>query len=356
MAVLVEKLGIVAAGDVEFASMYALLRPLLFALDPESSHHLALSGLSMFGRLPGRIVPHRGRTRRLLGLEFANPVGLAAGLDKDARVVEGLARLGFGFIEVGTVTPLAQPGNPRPRLFRIPEAQALINRMGFNNDGLDAMVRRLDAVRARGRLGATVLGVNVGKNKDTPLDAAARDYVKGMEAVYAYADYLTLNLSSPNTPGLRMLQTAEALAPLLAEVQEARERLAGRHGHSVPVLLKIAPDLAPEDVDVVAAAVARFAIDGVIATNTTVTRPGVESLPIAAQAGGLSGAPLHPLALATITRLRQHLAASVPLIGVGGIMDAAGGERMFAQGADLLQVYTGFLYRGPALVRELSRL
>jgi dihydroorotate dehydrogenase len=352
----VEKSGIVAAARVEFAPMYALVRPLLFALDAESSHDLAIAALSGFGRLPGRIVPRRGRPRRLLGLDFANVVGLAAGLDKDARAVEGLARLGFGFVEVGTVTPRSQPGNPKPRLFRLTQARAVINRMGFNNAGADAMARRLDAVRSRGRLGATVLGVNVGKNKDTPLGSAADDYVAGMEAVYRYADYLTLNLSSPNTPGLRTLQSEAALAPLLGRIKETQQRLAGRHGRTVPVLLKIAPDLAAEDVDTVAAAVTRFGIDGVIATNTTLARSGVAHLPLASEAGGLSGVPLQPLALATVTRLRERLDRTVPVIGVGGIVDAASGRAMLAAGADLLQVYTGFLYRGPALIRELAAL
>jgi dihydroorotate dehydrogenase len=352
----VEKSGIVAVARVEFAPMYALVRPLLFALDAESSHDLAIAALSSFGRLPGRIVPCPGRSRRLLGLDFANPVGLAAGLDKDARAVEGLARLGFGFVEVGTVTPRPQPGNPRPRLFRLTRAEAVINRMGFNNAGVDAMVRRLDGVRSRGRLGSTILGVNVGKNKDTPLASAADDYVTCMEAVYRYADYLTLNLSSPNTPGLRTLQSEAALAPLLDRIKDAQQRLAARHGRPVPVLLKIAPDLSQEDVDTVAAAVSRFGVDGVIATNTTISRPGVADLPLAAEAGGLSGAPLHPLALATVTRLRERLDPAIPVIGVGGIRDADSGRAMQAAGADLLQVYTGFLYRGPALIRELAAL
>ncbi|MEQ8485229.1 MAG: quinone-dependent dihydroorotate dehydrogenase [Pseudomonadales bacterium] len=336
--------------------MYAPVRSLLFALPPEASHNLALAGLRAFGRLPGRIVPAAGRSRRLLGLDFANPVGLAAGLDKDAAAVEGLARLGFGFVEVGTVTPRPQPGNPKPRLFRLPQAQALINRMGFNNGGAAAMAGRLDRLRSRGRLGATVLGVNVGKNKDTPLEAAGDDYVAAMTAVYAYADYLTLNLSSPNTPGLRALQSAEALAPLLGQVKEAQARLASTHRRTVPLLLKIAPDLAAADVAVVADAVTRFAIDGVIATNTTITRPGLEAAPRAAEAGGLSGRPLQPLARAAVAELRRHLDATVPVIGVGGIMDAAAGRAMLEEGADLLQIYTGFIYRGPALVRELSRL
>ncbi|MEQ8861073.1 MAG: quinone-dependent dihydroorotate dehydrogenase [Pseudomonadales bacterium] len=335
--------------------MYAAARSLLFALDPERSHDLALAALAAYGRLPGRIAPIAGRPRRLLGLEFRNPVGLAAGLDKDAHAVEGLARLGFGFVEVGTVTPRPQPGNPRPRMFRIAPARALINRMGFNNLGVEAMAERLEGLRRRDRLRGTVLGVNVGKNKDTPLEHAGADYQRCMEVVYPYADYLTLNLSSPNTPGLRTLQSAAALAPLLEGVKSTQSRLATVHGRRVPVLLKIAPDLAEADVDVVAAAVERFEIEGVIATNTTISRPGVEG-PIAAQAGGLSGAPLHPLALATVAHLRAVLERTVPIIGVGGIMDAAGGKAMLEQGSELVQIYTGFIYRGPTLIRELAVL
>jgi dihydroorotate dehydrogenase len=268
--------------------------------------------------------------------------------------VSGLARLGFGFIEVGTVTPLPQPGNPRPRLFRLPRAEALINRMGFNNLGAEAMARRLDRLRSRGALDATRLGVNVGKNKDTPLEQAADDYVRGMEALAQYADYLTLNLSSPNTPGLRTLQSEASLAPLLERVKEAQSRLAGRHGRYVPVTLKIAPDLAAADLDIVAGAVRRFEIDAVIATNTTISRPGVADDALADEAGGLSGRPLGPLSRDAVTHLRERLEGQVPIIGVGGIMDAAGGRAMLESGADLLQIYTGFIYRGPALVRELA--
>jgi len=336
--------------------MYAAARSLLFALNAETSHEVALAGLAAAGCLPGTIAPLPGRVRHLLGLEFRNPVGLAAGLDKDARAVEGLARLGFGFIEVGTVTPRPQPGNPRPRLFRLTDSRALINRMGFNNLGAEAMAGRLQRLRRRGRLGATVLGVNVGKNRDTPLHEAAADYATAMAAVYPYADYLTMNLSSPNTPGLRTLQSADALSGLLGHIQEAGTRLAQRHGRRVPVLLKIAPDLAAGDVDIIAAAATQFGVDGVIATNTTITRPGLENAPQAAREGGLSGAPLHPLALQTVARLRRSLDAAVPIIGVGGIMDAAGGQALLDQGADLLQIYTGFIYRGPALIRELAGL
>ena len=336
--------------------MYAAARALLFTLDPERSHQLALAALALHGRLPGRIEPLPGTPRQLMGLTFRNPVGLAAGLDKDAGAVEGLARLGFGFVEVGTVTPRPQPGNPRPRLFRLPSAHALINRMGFNNLGVEVMVRRLEELRRRGRLGETRLGVNVGKNKDTPLERAADDYRRCIEAVYPFADYLTLNLSSPNTPGLRTLQSEAALAPLLEEVKDAQARSADRHGHRVPVLVKIAPDLAEADVEIVARAVERFEIDGIIATNTTIARPGLAGESLANEAGGLSGAPLHPLAVATVGRLRAALRSPVPIIGVGGIMDVGGGRTLLTSGADLLQIYTGFIYRGPALIRELAAL
>jgi dihydroorotate dehydrogenase len=336
--------------------MYAATRALLFRLDAETSHDLALAGLRAYGRLPGIPAPLPGTPRRLMGLEFANVVGLAAGLDKDARAVSGLARLGFGFIEVGTVTPRPQPGNPRPRLFRLPRAEALINRMGFNNLGAEAMARRLDRLRCHSTLDATRLGVNIGKNKDTPLEEAADDYVRGMEALAQYADYLALNLSSPNTPGLRTLQSEAALAPLLERVKEAQSRLAGRHGRYVPIALKVAPDLAAADLDIVAGALRRFEIDAVIATNTTISRPGVADDPLADEAGGLSGRPLGPLSRDAVAHLREQLEGQVPIIGVGGVMDAAGGRAMLESGADLLQIYTGFIYRGPALIRDLAEL
>jgi dihydroorotate dehydrogenase len=336
--------------------MYALLRPLLFRLDPEVSHDLTMAALRVLGRLPGRVWPLPGRPREVMGLRFANPVGLAAGLDKDARAVEGLARLGFGFVEVGTVTPRPQPGNPRPRLFRIPEASALINRMGFNNLGVEEMTRRLENLRRRDRIGWTRIGVNIGKNKDTPLARAEDDYAACMEAVYPYADYLTMNLSSPNTPGLRTLQSGESLAPLLQRIGDTRERLAPIHGRRVPVLLKLAPDLNPADLEIIVASVRRFGIDGVIATNTTIARPGLAHHPLAAEAGGLSGGPLLPMSLDIVSRLRALLGPGVPIVGVGGILDARDGHAMLARGADLLQIYTGLVYRGPALVRELRRL
>ena len=336
--------------------IYPLIRQGLFALDPETSHDVALGSLAWLGTIPGSIRPARGRARTLFGVRFANAVGLAAGLDKDARAVLGLARMGFGHIEVGTLTPRPQPGNPRPRLFRLPAQRALINRMGFNSGGAAAGARRLEALRQGGRLDGVIVGVNVGKNRDTALEAAASDYVAGMDAVYPWADYLTLNLSSPNTPGLRTLQSADALAPLLETVAEAGAQLAARHGRRVPVLLKLAPDLVAEDLEVIATTARGGGVDGLIATNTTITRPGLDGVPYANETGGLSGAPLKPLSLGTVRALRGLLGPDYPLIGVGGIESAADGRAMLDAGANLLQIYTGFIYRGPALVRALARL
>ncbi len=337
--------------------IYPLLRRAFFCFPTEASHHLALAGIGVLGLLPRR-APSMVRAVSCMGLRFPNRVGLAAGLDKDARSVEGFAALGFGSIEVGTVTPLPQPGNPRPRLFRLHEAGAIINRMGFNSEGLAAMVPRLAAIRDRGRLQGVILGVNIGKNKDTPLEHAHRDYVRGLEAVHKYADYVTLNLSSPNTPGLRTLQSADALKKLLGPVVESRERL-GSQGGNRPLVLKIAPDLAVDDLEAIASCVMEFGIDGVIATNTTIDR---SVLPKALadrwqqEAGGLSGEPLKALSLATVTALRTRLDASIPIIGAGGISGLADARAMRQAGATLVQIYTGFIYRGPVLVRELADL
>ncbi|MBM4203665.1 MAG: quinone-dependent dihydroorotate dehydrogenase [Gammaproteobacteria bacterium] len=337
-----------------WSKLYPLLRQSLFCLPAETSHHLAIDAFAALGALPFNGGVSKGaRAVQLMGLTFPNRVGLAAGLDKDARAAEGLAALGFGHVEVGTVTPLPQPGNPQPRLFRIPPAGAMVNRMGFNSEGLSAMVRRLEGIRSRNRLRDTLLGVNLGKNKDTPVQEAHRDYVRGLEAVYPYADYVTLNLSSPNTPGLRTLQSPEALRELLTAVLDARERV-GR-GRTKPVVVKIAPDLVAEDLDAIAAVVSTLRIDGIIATNTTITRPGVDEC-WQQEAGGLSGPPLLPLSLATVRGIRERLGPSVPIIGVGGISSSDDARAMFAAGADLVQVYTGFIYRGPILVHELARV
>lgn len=338
--------------------MFNLLRPLLFSLDEELTHDLSITAIGCFGRAPGLIRPASGSGRagrgiELMGLNFPNRVGLAAGLDKDAEAVEGLARLGFGFVEVGTVTPRPQPGNPKPRLFRLPEHQAIINRMGFNNAGVAAMVRRLEGVRNRDRLRDTLIGVNVGKNKDTPLDAAVTDYVTCIQAVYPLADYLTLNLSSPNTPGLRQLQSGDELSRLLDGVVECRDRLITQHGRRVPLLVKVAPDLHSDDVAAIAQAITSYGIDGVIATNTTLSRDGVAGSRHADQAGGLSGAPLTRLARDKVGEFRSALGDQFPVVGVGGIVDTASGEAMLDAGADLLQIYSGFIYHGPALIRSL---
>ncbi len=285
--------------------------------------------------------------RRVFGLDFPNPIGLAAGLDKNADHVDALGALGFGFIEVGTVTPRPQNGNPRPRLFRLPRHRALINRMGFNNKGVDHAVARL-----RGRRFAGIVGVNVGKNRDTPLERALEDYGYGLEQAYPVADYVTINLSSPNTPGLRTLQTGEAFDDLLSGLGERRDRLADAHGRRVPLLVKIAPDLENAELAGIAAAVRRHGVDGVIATNTTADHSTVAGSRHGDEAGGLSGAPLTQRANGVLRTLATRLEGAVPLIGCGGIMSDADAAERSAAGASLLQLYTGLIYRGPALVHE----
>ncbi|MCX7960999.1 MAG: quinone-dependent dihydroorotate dehydrogenase [Burkholderiales bacterium] len=331
--------------------LYALARPLLFALEPETAHALAL-GLAdaplRLGLL--RVVRPPERPVLAMGLRFRNPVGLAAGLDKDAEHVDALAALGFGFLELGGVTPRPQPGNPKPRLFRIPQARALVNRMGLNSAGLDAFVENLRRARRD-----VVIGVNIGKNGDTPNERAGDDYERCLEALYPYADYVSINVSSPNTPGLRELQSPEALAALLARLGASRARLRDRYGRDVKLVPKISPDLDAEGVRAVADVVRRTGMDGVIATNTTVSREGVEGLPNASERGGLSGAPLRPRALAVLRALVAHLAGEIPVIGVGGIMSGADAAERFAAGATLVQLYTGLVYRGPALVAECVR-
>jgi dihydroorotate dehydrogenase subfamily 2 len=334
--------------------MYRALRPLLFRLEPERAHALTLGLLSVARRLN----LHRlygpataSRPVRLMGLTFPNRVGLAAGLDKNAACIDALGALGFGFVEVGTVTPRPQPGNPRPRLFRIPRAEALVNAMGFPNEGVEAACARL-----RERSFAGVCGVNIGKNATTPLADAAADYAHCLQAVYPLADYVAINVSSPNTPGLRQLQAEEHLKPLLESLIGTRERLAGQFGRRVPLLVKLSPDLAEADLEALAAVVRALGIDGVIATNTTVQRPGVADLPDAARPGGLSGRPLHALSTSVVRRLRALLPAGLPIVGVGGISSLESAREMLEAGADLIQIYTGLIYRGPRLVRVLSRL
>jgi dihydroorotate dehydrogenase len=327
-------------------SAYALARPLLFSLDPETAHRLTLrlldSALLLFPRVPPNPVP-------AMGLHFPNPVGLAAGLDKDAAHIDGLARLGFGFIEVGTVTPRPQPGNPRPRLFRIAEKSALINRFGFNNVGVDAFLRNIERTRWRG-----ILGINLGKNADTPPERAADDYGIGMEKVYAKASYITINISSPNTKGLRDLQARDALETLLSRIVLQREKLMQKHAKRVPLALKVAPDLDEPAVQDIAAAVRRHRFDAVIATNTSVSREGVESSRHATEAGGLSGAPITARATDVLRLFRKHLAGEAALIGAGGILSGADARQKVEAGAQLVQLYTGLIYRGPDLVAECA--
>ena len=281
-----------------------------------------------------------------MGLKFPNPVGLAAGLDKDAAHIDALARMGFGFIEVGTVTPRPQPGNPKPRLFRIPQRKAIVNRFGFNNVGLDAFLDNVRRARWKG-----ILGINIGKNAATPAEHAADDYAVGLERVYPDASYVTINISSPNTKGLRGLQEKEALDALLERLARVRNRLAGLFGKRVPLVLKVAPDLDASQIESIAAAVVRHGLDGVIATNTSLSREGVEGLPHAGEAGGLSGAPILERSTTVLRELKKHL-PDTTLIGAGGIMSGADAAAKFQAGAALVQLYSGLIYRGPELVGE----
>ena len=335
---------------------YALARPFLFGLDPERAHELTLDALARFQNTPLQCTWSQPRVAdpvELAGLRFPNRIGLAAGLDKNGRCIDGLAAVGFGFIEVGTVTPKAQPGNPKPRMFRLPEAQALINRLGFNNEGLAAFIANVK--RARFRRDGGILGLNIGKNAATPIERAVDDYLLCLDGVYPHADYVTLNISSPNTQNLRALQSDAALAALLGAVQARRAELAQRHGRKVPVFLKIAPDLDEAQVGVIAATCRHHAIDGLIATNTTIARDAVANLPHATETGGLSGAPVFAASNRVITQLRQALGPGYPIIGVGGVLSAADAQAKVTAGADLVQVYTGFIYQGPPLIAAAAR-
>jgi dihydroorotate dehydrogenase len=331
--------------------MYGALRPLLFALEAEAAHGLTLYALGVAQRSNlMRFVAHPPPDDlpvRAFGIDFPNPVGLAAGLDKNGEHLDALGALGFGFIEVGTVTPRPQPGNPRPRLFRLPGREALINRMGFNNDGVDVLVRNVAQTRWRG-----VLGINIGRNKDTPNERAADDYLACLERVYPLASYVTVNVSSPNTPGLRDLQEGDSLQRLIAVLVESREQLATRHGARKPILLKIAPDLDDAGMDAITAAVAGSGIDGLICTNTTIDRTGVAGEPHADEAGGLSGKPLFEPSTDVLRGMARRLGANMPLVGVGGISSGSDAADKLAAGAALVQVYSGLIFRGPWLLTE----
>jgi len=333
--------------------LYQFSRPLLFALDPERAHDLALGTLDMAQRLGWLRPPAACQAlapRTVMGLSFPNPVGLAAGLDKNAAHIPGLAALGFGFLEVGTVTPRPQAGNPRPRLFRIPESEALINRMGFNNQGVETL---LSNIRTSGHRG--ILGINIGKNFDTPIERAADDYLQCFRRVHPLASYVTVNISSPNTQNLRKLQGASELTALLAALARLREECGREQRRHIPIAVKIAPDLSPQELDEVADILLGEGMDAVIATNTTLSRDGLGTSPQAAQTGGLSGRPLRERSLAVVGHLAERLQGRLPIIGVGGISDADSARAVLEAGASLLQIYSALIYRGPGLIGEICR-
>lgn len=332
--------------------MYSLLRPLLFRLDPELSHNLSLSGLNLVDKLGTSSlladkVPNQ--EVKVMGLTFPNPVGLAAGLDKNGDYFNALGRCGFGFVEIGTVTPRPQPGNEKPRLFRLPEHEAIINRMGFNNKGVDHLVERVKQRRYSG-----ILGINIGKNAVTPVEEAESDYRIGMQKVYPWADYITVNISSPNTPGLRSLQYGESLRRLLDTIKQEQGKLTQEYQRYVPVAIKIAPDVSLEEIREIASALVDSGMDCVIATNTTLEREAVKQHRHGAEAGGLSGAPLTKRSTEVIQALNSELNGRLPIIGVGGIMSGEDAVEKIRAGASLVQLYSGFIYRGPPLVAEVA--
>ena len=330
--------------------MYAFARPFLFCLDAERAHDLALKSIETAYRTglnPLISLAPKPLTTRVLGLEFSNPVGLAAGLDKNGAYVDALAALGFGFIEVGTTTPRPQAGNPKPRMWRIPEHEAVINRLGFNNEGVDALVRNVEKATFSG-----VLGINIGKNKDTPNENAVDDYLFCLTRVYARANYVTVNISSPNTQGLRDLQQEDTLKRFLGTLIEERDRLAAQHRARKPMLLKIAPDLAEAELDGIAEVALATQIDGLICTNTTVDRSVIRGAPYAEETGGLSGKPLFEKATYVLRGMAQRLGGKIPLVGVGGIVAGGNAAQKMAAGASLVQFYSGMIYRGPALIGD----
>ena len=334
---------------------YPLLRPWLFSLDPEQAHNVTLSNLDRaqrWGLLRCLVDQPKPDPRTFCGITFPNPVGLAAGLDKDGKHIDALASLGFGFLEIGTVTPKPQPGNPKPRMFRLPEAQAIINRMGFNNDGVDACVKRVRE-SAYWQNGG-IIGLNIGKNASTPIENAASDYITAMEAVYDLASYITVNISSPNTQNLRALQGEDMLRSLLSSLHLAREALSDQYGVRKPLFLKIAPDLDQNDIKLIADLLLEFKIDAVIATNTTIARDAVKGLKFGEELGGLSGAPVRIASTEVVKNLKQYLGDAIPIIGVGGILSGQDALEKVEAGASLVQIYSGLIYRGPKLISECA--
>ncbi len=333
-------------------NLYSIAKPLLFQLDAERVHDLTLKGLKISEQLGLLSLVKKPvcQPRQVMGLTFPNPVGLAAGLDKNGAVIDGMAALGFGFIEVGTVTPRPQPGNDKPRLFRVKAVEGIINRFGFNNLGVDRLIENVKATRYQG-----ILGINIGKNFDTPNEKAVDDYLICMQKVYAYASYITVNISSPNTKNLRDLQEKEALSNLLGTLKQAQNKLAEKHGKYVPIALKIAPDLTQVQVVEIADLLMKHAIDAVIATNTTLARDAVQGLPHAEEKGGLSGAPVRNQSTIVIQQLSKQLQGALPIIGVGGISSGADAVEKIAAGASLVQIYSGLIYKGPALITDVCK-
>lgn len=333
--------------------MYGLMRAVLFNLPTEASHAVAMGSLDLAQRLGlastlGGARPAKGRQVEVMGIQFPNALGLAAGLDKNADHIAGLAALGFGFVEIGTVTPRPQPGNPKPRLFRLKDQQAIINRMGFNNKGIDHALARIQQSSFKG-----VLGINIGKNFDTAVEAAADDYLIGLRKAWPHASYIVVNLSSPNTPGLRSLQYGEELRRLLTLLKQEQLALSQADGRHVPLVIKIAPDLSTEELGLIAESLLEFRVDGVTATNTTLARAGVEANPLHSEAGGLSGAPLREASTRVVRELAAALSGAIPIIGVGGINSLSDAQEKLNAGASLVQIYSGFIYGGPPLIREI---
>ncbi|MEH0164414.1 quinone-dependent dihydroorotate dehydrogenase [Roseateles microcysteis] len=337
---------------------YALTRPFLFGLDPEHAHELTLGAIARLQNTPAQCIWSQARIAdpvTVAGLKFPNRIGLAAGLDKNGRCIDGLGAMGFGFIEVGTVTPKGQPGNEKPRMFRLPQADALINRLGFNNEGLAAFLANVQRARSFRAAGGLV-GLNIGKNAATPIENAVDDYLIGLEGVFPHADYITVNISSPNTKNLRALQSDEALDALLSQLQARKQQLQKASGRRVPMFVKIAPDLEEDQVAVIAQTLQKNGIDGVIATNTTISRDAVQGLAHAGEMGGLSGRPVFEASNRVIRLLRAALGKDFPIIGVGGVLSGDDARAKIQAGADLVQLYTGLIYKGPALVRECAEV